>query len=313
MMQLPWVKRIDLTTLTVGLLGVIALVVPVATIAPAYAPPAPLDSLPDDLQGVYARFGNVELIGYQTPDGRYAPGDTVPVTVYWRVIAPDTRDLSLYLHAELEDGAVIGKVDSYSGAGTLRTTTWQAGAIYADTYGIPLDETAEGTSRLWLQVGWWHRPSEEHIPAQDESGATLASVRLMAGGFAGEASLPADLTAIDRVTFGGVITLTGYRLADDHLTLAWEGNGHPAADYTVFVQVVDANGVIVGQGDAPPGLPTHYWQAGDDNLSEHTITYNQPLATGTYRVLVGWYKPDDFTRLDSGTPDNAVVVAELQR
>ena len=79
--------------------AVFALIVPVASIAPAYAPPPALAALPADAEPVYARFGDVALIGYQASDRRYQAGDVVPITVYWQVIAATTQDLSLYLHA----------------------------------------------------------------------------------------------------------------------------------------------------------------------------------------------------------------------
>ncbi|MFN8451822.1 MAG: hypothetical protein U0521_25335 [Anaerolineae bacterium] len=99
-------------------MGTLALIVPFATIAPEYAPPAPLSALPGDAQPVYARFGDVALVGYQMQE-RYQPGDAISVTVYWQVIAASQHDDSLFLHAVLDDGTTIGKIDNI-GAGRLR-------------------------------------------------------------------------------------------------------------------------------------------------------------------------------------------------
>jgi 4-amino-4-deoxy-L-arabinose transferase-like glycosyltransferase len=292
---------------------VFAFIVPFAMIAPEYTPPPPSSVLPSSARQVYARYGDVALIGYETPDQRYQPGDTVPMTVYWQVIERSERDYSLYLNAVNGEGDVIGKVDSYPGAGRLRTTTWQEGAIYADTYGISLDATASGQFLLRVQVGWWHYPSQEVLEPIAEDGEALPPVLLDTGGFSDgqSADIPENLTAVNRVDFGGVITLTGYRFEGDSLVLAWEALGTPAANYTVFVQVLDESNSIVGQGDAPPELPTRYWQRGERFMTRHTIVYPQALEAGTYRVVIGWYRQDNFERLGGDFPDSAYPLTTI--
>ncbi len=300
-------------SLAVGILAGLALDVPLASIAPQYTPPEPLAALPASPRQVYARFGEVALIGYETPDQRYQPGDTVPVTLYWQVLKRSTNDLSLFLNAVIGAGTVIGKVDSYPGAGRLRTTTWEPGAIYADTYDIPLHDDASGRSTLRVQVGWWSYPSQELIEPLDANGQPLTSVLLDAGAFIGRGtqSLAENLTGTERVNFGDVIALNGYQLEGDTLSLAWQATGTPGADYTVFVQVLDEANTIVGQGDAPPELPTHYWQAGEAYLTTHTIVYTEPPPAGLYRVVIGWYRPETFERLSTSYPDNAYPLTTI--
>jgi hypothetical protein len=297
----------------VGLAGLalFALVVPLTTIAPKYTPPAPLSALPPDAQPVYARFGDVALVGYSTPGGRYTPGDTLPVTVYWQVLGTSERDLSLYLHAVDDAGAVIGRIDSFPGGGRLRTTRWQPGAIYADRYDIPL-ERPTGQTRLRVQVGWWHYPSQDVVQPTDEAGQPLESVMLDVGGYAGAADVPTLPNVVEDVVFGGRVALRTYDLTQESVTLAWEAQGGFDADYTVFVQVLDAENNVVGSGDAPPSLPTRYWRAGDRVLTVHPIRYATPLVPGTYRVIVGWYNPADGARLALDGGGDAFALGEFQ-
>ncbi|NDJ62760.1 MAG: hypothetical protein GYB67_16680, partial [Chloroflexi bacterium] len=167
-------------------------------------------------------------------------------------------------------------------------------------------------SRLRVQVGWWHFPTEALIPAVDAQGGPLESVMLAAGGFVGAIQQPdLDLTATERATFGGAVALTGYLLDADRLTLAWEAVGVLDDDYTVFVQVVGPDGQVVGQGDAPPDLPTRYWRPGERYHTEHTLIYPQPPAAGRYRLLIGWYRPADFLRLSVAAPDDAYPLLTL--
>jgi 4-amino-4-deoxy-L-arabinose transferase-like glycosyltransferase len=310
-----WLRTKRVKSLLPLALALVALVIPFATIAPQYAPPPPLTALPDTVRPVYARFGDVALLGYETPDQRYQPGDQLPITVYWEVLNPSDRDLSLYLHAVNPAGDVIGRIDSFPGAGRLRTTTWQPGAIYADSYRIPLDLTAEDRYKLRVQVGWWHYASGDVVQPIDENGALLESVMLDAGAFVGQdtSDTAASLMPTERVAFGGVIALTGHRLDGDSLTLAWDATGISATDYTIFVQVLDDANNLVTSGDAPPALPTHYWRTGEHYVTQHTLTYSQPPAPGTYRVLVGWYEPQTLTRLDTAAPDDAYVLTTITR
>lgn len=295
------------------LFALFSFIVPFASIAPEYTAPAPLNTLPESARPVYARFGGVELIGYETPDRRYEPGDAVPVTLYWRVLEQSEHDLSLYLHAVLLDGAVIGKVDSYPGGGRLRTTLWQPGAIYADTYAISLDRNAAGASKLRVQVGWWDYATEAHIQPTLEDGSLLDVVMLDAGGFADGSSvfIPDTVTRIENVRFGDSIQLLGYQRDGDILTLYWQTLAQPDADYTVFAQVLDNQNEVVGQGDAPPDLPTRFWREGERYATRHTLVYPQPLKAGDYRLVIGWYNSADNTRLDTDAPDDAIVLETI--
>ncbi len=300
-----------LISVGIGAFGIWALLVPFTTIAPHYALPEPRAELPPNAQPVYARFDRVELVGYEATDTRYEPGDAAPITVYWRVVEQTERDLSLYLHAVNDDGEVIGRIDSYPGGGRLRTTTWLPGMIYADSYRILLDDDASGASRLRVQVGWWDFESGDVVQPTSENDTPLESVMLDAGGFAGVEPIPTDLTDISDVNFGGVIALDGYRIAQDQVVLSWRAMGAPDANYTVFVQALDDQNVVAAQGDAPPALPTRYWQPGDRFVTRHPLISAEPLPPGSYRMVIGWYKPEDGARLETASPDNAYPLGTL--
>jgi len=317
-------------TLTIGLgsvLGITAFAMPFTHITPAYEPPPTVAELPEDATPVYARYGDIELLGYELPDERYFPGDMIPVTVYWRAGEQAERDLSAFLTAVDSDGEPLGKVDTYPGAGLLRTSTWEPNVIYADTYGIPLTapqpnpERQPGTqlprrTDMRLQVGWWHYPTRDVIPPVDEDNDTLEAVLLDAGGYIGEFFTEGNYRRVPRgLAFDERIRLVGRQVNNlpTLLRLAWRADQRVEDDYTVFVQVFDnRTGELVGQGDAPPDLSTSYWRRGDLNLTEHRIVYNRTLTPGSYTVLAGWYDPDDLTRLDlRRDEDDAVEILQF--
>lgn len=292
--------------LPIGLVA-FAIVVPFASIAPQYALPQALAQIPDSARSVYARYGDIALVGYEAIDQRYFPGDIVPITVYWQVIQPAPRDYSLYLHATLDDGTVIGKVDSYPGAGRLRTSTWQAGAIYADTYEVVLDKIDSDVSRLRIQVGWWDYTDKTLVEAVDQNNQPLQSVMLDVGGFA--PIQPLDVgTDKGLAVFGDAIKLLDYHFDGNKLMLSWSSVAPVSVSDTVFVQAFDANNQLVAQGDAPPLLPTHYWRIGEKFSTQHELVGTSPLVSGQYRVIIGWYDPVGGTRLPTSSPDNAYTL-----
>lgn len=297
--------------LVIPALAAFALSVPFTTIAPAYTPPMPIAALPDDARPVYARFGDVELVGYMAADRRYGPGEAIPITVYWRVLRPAAEDYSLWLHAVSPAGTVIGKVDSYPAGGRWRTSTWSPG-LYADYYTIPIGMGAVGRFRLRVQAGWWSYPTNTLIIPQDANGGPLQSVMLDSGAFGGPELLPAPQTAAT-ADFGGLIQLQGYTLQNDELRLFWGCSAPPPADLTVFVQVLDGANQVVGQGDSPPELPTRYWQAGESFMTVHQLYYPATLAAGEYRIVIGWYDALSGGRLATAAPDNAILLARLTR
>ncbi|MCA9933321.1 MAG: DUF2723 domain-containing protein [Ardenticatenaceae bacterium] len=105
------------------------------------------------------------------------------------------------------------------------------------------------------------------------------------------------------------------------LTLTWQGLAPLAEDYTVFVQVLDANDRIVGQIDAWPvqgTRPTSQWPPGETITDPYTVQLAPDLPPGEYRLIVGWYLLADLRRLPvldaAGSPvDDKVIVEGLVR
>lgn len=111
--------------------------------------------------------------------------------------------------------------------------------------------------------------------------------------------LPAD--------FGGEISLTGYTLHENALTLHWLAQERIEKDYTLFVHVLDSSGSRVYQSDTPPSdyggpLPTTAWQPGEVVVDTHAL----PGGIDKCTILVGWYYWETMERLPvldgSGSP-----------
>ena len=100
--------------------------------------------------------------------------------------------------------------------------------------------------------------------------------------------------------FADVIRLTGYDVRPAALapggsvsvTLHWQPARRLDADYTTFVQLLNADDAKIGQSDHRPGgvyYPTSLWKPGETLADTHTLTLAADLGRPPYTLLVGLY------------------------
>lgn len=163
--------------------------------------------------------------------------------------------------------------------------------------GLPLDITlllpgrAESAGKIELIGNSWR--VEQSLNYQDTT--TLAWLRfIVPPGNSGAADLVIDghtlatYTVSDpirtfeqpnvdypvNVDFPGVGTLIGANISGGDVTLIWQATGMPTTDYTVFVQVLDANNSVVAQHDRQPAdanRPTTTWVDGEYITDLHPL------------------------------------------
>ena len=115
---------------------------------------------------------------------------------------------------------------------------------------------------------------------------------------------------------GELGTLVGFTLADDapasntplDVTLVWQaGPAGTEMSYTVFVQLLDAQGRLIAQSDALPAAgarPTSGWRSGEYIVDEHRLRFNATAQAGPARLIVGMYDARSGERL-AGWPGGA--------
>jgi hypothetical protein len=127
------------------------------------------------------------------------------------------------------------------------------------------------------------------------------------------APLPAGAT-----NFGDRIALRGVEIADTQLTpggqlpltLEWQALADITDDYTVTVQVLDANDRLVGQVDSWPvqgTFRTSQWTPGETIRDPFLVQLDPELPPGQYRLLVGLYRLADLRRLPVLDENGAAV------
>jgi hypothetical protein len=297
-----------------GLLAAVAGVIPVAYIAPRYAPPARMaeSDLPTDLRPVRIAFGEgIELIGYTVGDEAIGPAETLPVTLYWRRLAPMSADFAMALVLFGRGAETVGQLDTWPGGGLLPTSSWAHGAIYADSYQLPVDAAAEVPTTLKLAIHFWHDDPDNRLAIGSLEGNTPPSVMLPAGRLAPRRPHTYAPQFEDGTELEYGIRLLGYDVNADgavSLTLYWqlsEGQAVPG-DFTVMRHLVDEQGIGLLIADSPPqngDWPTSAWLSGHVVADEFLIALPLDPPPGRFDIAVGLYDPNTGARVAAVRPD----------
>ena len=122
-----------------------------------------------------------------------------------------------------------------------------------------------------------------------------------------------------QTNFPGVGELVGYSLGDEpfsrdnppQVTLIWRaGDQTPTISYTVFAQLLNAQGQVIAQSDAIPGQrPTTGWRAGEYIVDAETLTFNDNASPGTTKLIVGLYDAQTGLRVRLADGSDAVTLA----
>ena len=93
------------------------------------------------------------------------------------------------------------------------------------------------------------------------------------------------------------------------ITLYWQALAPPTGDYTVFVHLLNEEG-LVAQHDSPPRYgryPTSDWHTGDMVPDEHRLELPTLAPGQLLRLVVGMYRSDTLERLPAIGPDGPVI------
>ncbi len=324
-------QKIGLAALTTILAG-LALVIPFAVIAPAYAKPPLLsaDQAPADLRQVDIHHdGIARVIGYELPQETVRPGQRLPITVYWEVLTSTDRDVMVFVHLLGRGRQIVGQVDTYLGLGAYPFSLLKPGDVVKDTYHISVDPTATAPTLLRIEVGLFDRrdPTGAGFPAADASDRptdrVITAARLL------PATAPIfELEQPTSFDLGGQVKLVGHALSATRarpgatiiLTLYWQPQARLAEEFQVFVHLDGPEGTTAAQGDKTPldgDWPSSAWEPGLTFRDEYPIPLPPGMPAGAYDLRVGLYRLTDGWRLPVTGPDGpisdaAIVLGQVQ-
>jgi 4-amino-4-deoxy-L-arabinose transferase-like glycosyltransferase len=122
------------------------------------------------------RFGEtIQLLGYALPATDVAPGEAVPLTLYWRTDSALSTRYKVFTHLlgerfNAKTGNFLwGQQDNEPGNGQDLTTLWAPGAIIVDNYRIPIDPQAPAGSYT-IEIGVYGLVDGVRLPVQGGDG-----------------------------------------------------------------------------------------------------------------------------------------------
>jgi hypothetical protein len=123
---------------------------------------APLPQEPASIHD--ARFGeHITLHGHTLAGDEFAPGDILPVTLFWDTQATIVERYKVTVQLLDAAGQLVAQRDSEPGDGLMPTTIWEPGRVMADRYGVLLP-TDLPPGRYTLIAGLYLVTNGERLP-----------------------------------------------------------------------------------------------------------------------------------------------------
>ncbi|MBL8046160.1 MAG: glycosyltransferase family 39 protein [Anaerolineales bacterium] len=183
---------------------------------------------------------------------------------------------------------------------------------------VPATSTASDALRLdWREIPI--PPEAESGPATLQLPNGLVIARLAVQTLPFLATPPETSTAVG-VALPGVGQLVGYQLAATAftrtdpitLTLVWQASQPTETSYTIFVQLLAADGTVVAQSDSLPAQgtrPTTTWRLGEYIADPHTLNVRTDALPGFTTLIAGMYNAETGQRLRWQTEADALTLA----
>jgi hypothetical protein len=99
-------------------------------------------------------------------------GEALPVTLYWRALAPTATDYTVFVQVIDKVGSKAGQLDRPPCNGGCPTTSWRPGDLIGEWFEIPIQADAP-PGRYQVIVGMYDLATGERLPWFDAGGAPL--------------------------------------------------------------------------------------------------------------------------------------------
>jgi hypothetical protein len=243
--------------------------------------------------------GQIRLLAYDFPQAQVQPGEQFQVTLYLQSLAAMTTNYNVLLRLVGQDGGELWREEGWPWGAP--TSGWPLREIRPDGHTVKIPATA--TAGLYrFEMSFYDPATLAPLPATvvnttEPLNTTWREVALL------QVGTPPEPTALAPSTWqlGDNFALTSTPLpaqlaAGDTLTftLQWESLTRTSTDYTVFVHVVNSEGMNVTQKDQQPlagFAPTRLWEPGLHYQDGYQLPLPADLPTGEYSVRVGLYTP----------------------
>lgn len=256
-------------------------------------------------------FGNAaaQLLGYSATSGPLLPGNDLMVNLFWRALdGAGEADLAAFVQLLDRQGQVAvgweGPLVSWR-----PSQLWQPDELLRSQHTLRLPADLEAGDYT-LVAGLFDTATGQRLPAATPGGlfglltrrgelAELGPVQVETRPLV--TAPPEPRIAVD-ANAQGVGALLGYDLAENRaapggaldLTLYWQPSELTGQRLTVFVHLLDEQGVIIGQSDQEPAIgerPTSSWRPGETIVDQHSVRVQEDALLGNAHLAVGLYDP----------------------
>jgi hypothetical protein len=122
---------------------------------------------------------NISPIATRDPAGQavvsVAAGQSITLTLAWRVLDTPTRDLTRFLHILGADGRPVAQEDSAPCGGACPATSWLAGEILVEQARLVIPSDL-ATGVYPLAIGWYDARTFQRLPVISDVPPAQASI-----------------------------------------------------------------------------------------------------------------------------------------
>jgi hypothetical protein len=111
---------------------------------------------------------NVALLGFDLPQTTARPGESVPMTLYWKALAPMTVNLRVFIHLIGPDGHLWGQSDKWNPA-DYPTARWPQDYYVRDEHDVQLQPDAPA-GQYQVIAGLWNAETGARMHRLDDTG-----------------------------------------------------------------------------------------------------------------------------------------------
>jgi Protein O-mannosyl-transferase TMEM260-like len=252
----------------------------------------------------------VALVGYDRLPHSPRPGEPMQVSLIWAALRPLEAEYHTFVHLLDPAGQAVAQSDRQPGGVYYPTTLWRPGERLRDDHRLTVPAgTPPGVYRL---LAGMYALTDDGMLKPLGDPVVIGQVGVKTDG----PTTPADISHPFTATFAGEIDLLGYDVGRQEekltVTLHWRCLQPPAADYTVFVHLLDASGEAVAQHDSQPqggAYPTSICDTGEVVVDQHALSLPADFPAGNYRLRVGLYRPETGERLPVDGGGDSVELA----
>jgi hypothetical protein len=120
----------------------------------------------------------VALVAVRLDDGAARRGETFPVSLYWRALAPMEVSYTVSVQLIDEGGVKAGQVDRLPCNGGCPTSAWRSGDIVGERYELVIDPAVR-PGHYQLAVGMYDLATGQRLPYLDAQGNAVGDLLLL--------------------------------------------------------------------------------------------------------------------------------------